>query len=475
MDPTTTTSSSTTTTATTATTTTTASTPTRFSGSPNMSRGLSRLKCICQTYDWGKPATTSLVAQLAKAGGSLATIDENKKYAELWMGTHISGPSFIQTLDDEGREITLKEFLMEQPLLMCTDISKAEPSGNLPYLFKVLSINKALSIQAHPNKSRAEELFRLKPDIYKDDNHKPEMACALTDFEALLGFETIENIVTNIDKCEELKALLEEDGGNKGKEAVMLLRNAPAGGDKESLKQLFAVLMTSDPLAVKTRVEHLVHRVENVDSSLHPLDALAVRMHEQFPHDVGIFCVYVLCYRKLLPGQAVFLAANEPHAYLSGDCMEVMANSDNVVRAGLTPKFRDVEELVSMLTYTQPPTTTATNTTTTITSGFHPAMLLPGQPRDDYTVIYTPPDPAVTEFQLERTVYNNETQAYHLTPSSFASIIICVEGRGEAKWDSGIGRSALARGAVFFQPAGSRISITGQNIILFRVTKRGAA
>jgi mannose-6-phosphate isomerase len=385
------------------------------------------------------------------------------------MGTHPSGPAYIHT--SEGREVTLREFLTEQPMLMCTDPTRADPTGNLPYLFKVLSINKALSIQAHPSKARAEELFRLKPDVYKDDNHKPEMACALTEFEALLGFESVENILGNIDKCPELRALLEEDGGVAGKEAVAGLRGG-GGRQEENLKKLFGVLMKSDPSAVKVRVESLVHRVESVDSTLNPLDALAVRMHEQFPHDVGIFCVYVLCYRKLSPGQAVFLAANEPHAYLSGDCVEVMANSDNVIRAGLTPKFRDVEELISMLTYTQPKRESSSASDTT-SSGCHPATPLSGQARDDHTVTYVPPDPAVGEFQLERTMYNSEVNAYHLAPSSYASILICVEGRGEVKWDSGIGRAAFSRGAVFFQPAGSRISITGQNVVLFRVTKRG--
>lgn len=168
----------------------------------------------------------------------------------------------------------------------------------------------------------------------------------------------------------------------------------------------------------------------------------------------------------------MFLAADEPHAYISGDCVEVMANSDNVIRAGLTPKFRDVGELVRMLTYSEP--AAAAGAAGAEQKGWHPATTLAGTPRDDFTVVYAPPDDAVTEFQLERTTYNNEQDQYKLAVSSFASVLIVIEGRGEAKWDHGIGRTALARGAVFFQPAGTRLAVTGSNLTLYRVTRRGA-
>src|SRR5262249_37067142 len=107
--------------------------------------------------------------------------------------------------------------------------------------------------------------------------------------------------------------------------------------------------------------------------------------------------------------------------------------------------------------------------------GWHPATPLAGVARDENTVVYLPPDEEVTEFQLERTTHNNEQDQYRLAPSSHASILLVLEGRGEAKWDHGIGRAALARGAVFFQPAHTRVSVTGANLTLYRVTRRGGA
>ena len=102
-----------------------------------------------------------------------------------------------------------------------------------------------------------------------------------------------------------------------------------------------------------------------------------------------------MVYKVLEPGQSVFLGANEPHAYLAGDCTEIMACSDNVVRAGLTPKLRDTDTLVSMLTYSQPGHKNA---------AYHPGNLLDGVVLDAHSRLYSPPDPAVSEFQMERTV-----------------------------------------------------------------------
>lgn len=439
-----------------------------------MSAGLIRLRASCNNYDWGKPGSSSLVASFGYSGSGVK-IDKEKPYSELWVGTHPNGPSTIFVEGGTGPEQSLKDWLAEHP----SALGEGEKGDEgICFLFKILSVAKALSIQAHPTKTRAEELFATRPDLYKDPNHKPEMACALTEFEALLGFERLETIVGHVDKTPELRALVEVDGGDKGKKAIADLLEACKSKDeamrKAALKQFFALFMASDPKKVAVRVDELLKRLAHKPSSpvqkkerIDDVDALAVRLHEQFPYDVGIFCSYVMCYRKLMPGEAVFLTANEPHAYLSGECVEVMANSDNVIRAALTPKFKDLPELEQMLTYNEPPEVLGEG------KGWHPCQIMKGVARDAKTMVFSPPDAAVTEFHLERTVIADQHVPYTFTIGSYGSVCFVTEGTGEAKWDQGMSRQPLFRGAAFFLPAGARVSVTGE-LTVYRCTRKGS-
>jgi mannose-6-phosphate isomerase class I len=149
--------------------------------------------------------------------------------------------------------------------------------------------------------------------------------------------------------------------------------------------EMYKSLMYQDMTKISQIIFKLVERIEK-SREISPESKLIVRLQQQFPGDVGILSVYFLNYIKLQPGEAIFLAANEPHAYLSGECVECMADSDNVVRAGLTPKFKDVATLCEMLTY----------------KAGHPAILR-GEPVDAHTVRYAPLDPQVKEFVLYRT------------------------------------------------------------------------
>jgi mannose-6-phosphate isomerase len=168
-----------------------------------------RLRCVVQHYEWGRRGATSLVARLAVADQQ----DTEQHYAELWMGTHPSGPSTL--LDDNGELLLLRDWLARKPDALGRVVA-ARWGGDLPFLFKVrtccclhcyilhacwfvigivnqvLSVAKALSIQAHPDKKLAEALHALRPSVYKDDSHKPEMAIAITEFRALYGFAGIQ-------------------------------------------------------------------------------------------------------------------------------------------------------------------------------------------------------------------------------------------------------------------------------------------
>lgn len=150
------------------------------------------LKC----YPWGKLGSNSLVAQLAISSG--CDIDEQKPYAELWMGAHPSGPSIIISgTKNENPQVapeSLQDFISKNPDVLGSSIKSRFGSNTLPFLFKVLSVEKALSIQAHPNKELAVALHSKDPANYPDDNHKPEMALAVTPFEVLCGFRRLDEI-----------------------------------------------------------------------------------------------------------------------------------------------------------------------------------------------------------------------------------------------------------------------------------------
>ena len=276
-----------------------------------------KLECQAQNYDWGKKSDESLVFQLKHNQNK--ELDKSKRYSELWMGTHPSGPSFCPDLN--------------VPLSNLID--------NLPFLFKVLSIEKPLSIQAHPDKELAKKLHAKSPDLYKDDNHKPELAVALTKFEALCGFRRVSEILDLIENYgSELKNLLETD-----------LQNLDQNDkEEENIKKLFTKLMNLPEEEFKDPVIKLTNRIREKEN-LADIEKLILHVEKYFPGDIGIFCLFFLNYIQLNPGESIFLQANLIHSYISGDCIECMSCSDNVIRAGLTPKYRDCETLCSMANF----------------------------------------------------------------------------------------------------------------------------
>ena len=202
-------------------------------------------------------------------------------------------------------------------------------NGNLPFLFKVLSIEKALSIQTHPDKKTAEILHREYPDIYKgillqylsaflknstDPNHKPETALAITPFQALCGFRPLPEIA-NFLNTPELQAHIPPSIVN-----IFLLisgSNPTELAEKAALKTLFASLMTADESIIHHQLDILVKRYQSQVTQDNDMAQLVLNLNEQFPGDIGIFCP-LLNHVRLDPGQAIFLGAGEPHAYISG-------------------------------------------------------------------------------------------------------------------------------------------------------------
>ena len=184
------------------------------------------LSCTAQNYAWGKPASTSKVAQLLGKSN-----DGDNPYAELWMGTHSKGPSYVD-------KQLLSEYLGD---------------SELPYLYKVLSVARSLSIQAHPNKELAKKLHSERPEVYKDDNHKPEMAVALTQFEAMCGFRPSSQISFFLKNVSEFKEIVGNDI------AQSFIDNKD---DPKQLQNVFTSVMTADKDKVTKQVNTLIQRLE---------------------------------------------------------------------------------------------------------------------------------------------------------------------------------------------------------------------
>mmetsp|Transcript_23619 Transcript_23619/g.28918 ORF Transcript_23619/g.28918 Transcript_23619/m.28918 type:complete len:370 (+) Transcript_23619:152-1261(+) len=329
----------------------------------------------------------------------------------MWMGTHKNGPSSV-ILNNDNTQL-LSEYI----------------NGDLPYLYKVLSINTALSIQAHPTKKYAEILHKERPNVYKDPNHKPEMALALTPFEAMCGFRPYDEILFYLNGIPEFKSVIKDETYKKFNKAC---KDKDAKSIEAMLKQVFTEVMTADKTDITKALTKLLERISKPDGDSIPqykgnIDAkddsnesnesndinvneLVIRLNKTYPCDVGIFGVFILNCFKLNKGEGIFLEANLPHAYLSGDCLETMACSDNVVRAGLTPKLRDTKVLCNMLQY----------------KSSKPSIMY-GKKIGKYTKRYAP---NVKEFALERTIMKDECNESIDIKSEYPSIILIYEGNG---------------------------------------------
>eukprot|EP00557_Chaetoceros_sp_GSL56_P010798 CAMPEP_0176480884 /NCGR_PEP_ID=MMETSP0200_2-20121128/2518_1 /TAXON_ID=947934 /ORGANISM="Chaetoceros sp., Strain GSL56" /LENGTH=529 /DNA_ID=CAMNT_0017877039 /DNA_START=413 /DNA_END=2002 /DNA_ORIENTATION=+ len=378
---------------------------------------LKRLECTAQQYDWGKRGSSALVARLkaAQHDGNFV-IDEKAPYAELWIGTHPNGMSHIileseeKSSEDERQCMPLVEYVQQNPEMHLGVVGKVGPSDDydLTFLFKVLSIEKVLSIQAHPDKQLAAQLFTDKPHAYKDPNHKPEMAVALTDdFEAMCGFRPMLDIASNMLEYPEFTDLI----GNSRHDILEFVANKRGVNPKQILKKMFRVYMTADAEHVKTNLENLKNRLAEKDN-LSDLDKLIMKLSDQFPGDPGIFAPIIFNYMKLKTGDAFYIGANEPHAYIQGDILECMACSDNVVRAGLTPKLKDVDTLVKMLTYKC--------SIPTITRGLR---------KDHCCTLYVPP---IEDFAME-IIEVRPGNSYELHDVRSPSVLLTLDGSGVLK------------------------------------------
>ncbi|KAK9453283.1 mannose-6-phosphate isomerase [Dipodascopsis uninucleata] len=372
------------------------------------------------------------------------------------MGTHPSVPSKAK-----DSQVKLHDILEKDPSLVGAPVAAKFDSGsdNLPFLFKVLSIEKVLSIQAHPDKTLAKILHANDPKNYPDDNHKPEMAVALTKFEGFCGFRPVKEIKGFLSTVPEFRAVIPEETVKTFETGI--IENPASETDeatnKKYLQKLFEGVMTAPDALIKSQAAKLIARIEKDGGSFagaYGDDALAdltLRLNKQFPLDIGLFCgVFLLNYVTLSAGQAIFLKAKDPHAYISGDIIECMAASDNVVRAGFTPKFKDVKNLVEMLTYECAPVEE---------QKMKPASF--SRASGDITAyLYDPPIPEFAVLRSEIAAGKKAT----ISGIEGPTVIVVTEGRGTIAI-KGDDSSVLPcePGFVFFVGAGTEIEYTGRD------------
>ncbi len=309
-----------------------------------------RLLPAIQGYDWG--STDGLIHRLVQKRTGQPV--EPRPMAEMWKGAHPSAPSRVQGYHFNVKpgqlhteELALNEAIQKDPGHFLGRLHR-KGYTTLPFLFKVLDAAKPLSIQAHPDKRRAEQLHREDPEHYPDDNHKPELAICLGHFEAMAGFRPVAELHQEAARLPALAALCGFD--DHGLPTDQTRGRSPA----DELRQVYGRIMQADPSTIRKHATDLLHMLGQMRGS--ERDNWFVRLVEFYgPEDPGIFAIYLLNYLNLKPGEAIFLGPNEPHAYLKGQILECMASSDNVVRGGLTSKFKDLPTLLSMLTYDDSP------------------------------------------------------------------------------------------------------------------------
>ncbi|HOV64587.1 MAG TPA: mannose-6-phosphate isomerase, class I, partial [Spirochaetia bacterium] len=345
---------------------------------------------------------------------------EGKPQAELWMGSHPLAPSQVTV---SGKTIGLDRLIAGDPEGILGSRVARSFAGELPFLFKVLAAGLPLSIQAHPNKAQARAGFERenKEGIpltspkrnYKDPNHKPEIICALSEFDALCSFRTPEEIAEFFSDFE-------------GDEARRVRDELSGGGsDTERVKNFYSHLLMMDEESVNRLISAaLDSRNDSAERRM------ASYLASCYPGDRGALAPFFLNLIRLQPGDAVALEAGELHAYISGIGVECMANSDNVLRGGLTSKHIDLDELSACLTYEG--------------KDVHTVPLLASGNEVMYATKFE-------EFTLSRISLESDSMGL---PSESAQILLCVRGMFVA--ENGEGSLAFSRGDSVFVAAGSK-------------------
>jgi mannose-6-phosphate isomerase len=342
-------------------------------------------------YAWG--SRTHIPALLGQ------DVPSAQPVAEMWMGAHPSAPS------QAGDHDLLTEIKRDPEGILGASIA-AKYNSQLPFLFKLLAADIPLALQVHPNRQQAHTGFVRENQAgiplyasnrnYKDQNHKPELLCAISDFWALNGFREIPQIIELLQRVK-LTSLSGE------------LRELELHPHSAGLRNFFHTLMT---LPGQRKTQIISELMQNSLTALQGLPELSwlLRIHALFPHDIGIICILMLNLIHLRPTEAMFCNAGELHSYLGGFGVELMANSDNVIRGGCTIKHVDIDEMMSILNFT------------------HRSIphIYPEYLQENECVYRT----EAKEFMLSSILVNRK-QPWISPPKRGIEIIICLEGQAD--------------------------------------------
>lgn len=388
------------------------------------------LRGVIQDYEWG---SRTALAQLMRAPSP-----SPDPQAELWLGAHPRSPASVRI---DGRWTPLDRAIARDPVALLGP-AVASRFGELPFLLKVLAAERPLSLQAHPDRALAEAGFAREnalgialdaPDrSYRDPRHKPEMLCALTRFRGLCGFRSVERIVELFEMLD--VAALRVD--------VAALRRAhdPAG-----FERFFTRLLTWEP-AAREPVAAAAVASARARRERDPAFAWVVELAAAYPGDLGILAPLYLHPVELAPGEAICLRASELHSYLGGVGIEVMANSDNVLRGGLTPKHVNVPELLRTLRF----------------ESAEPRVV---RPLPDASGEHRYPTWA-EEFALSELRPAGSRIACAATGGP--EVVLCVEGELRVSDPEGRGESPLAGGDAAFVPASAGAYLVGGEGVAYR-------
>lgn len=390
---------------------------------------IGKLKGKCMHYAWG--GTHFLPEMLGLPN------PDQKPFAEYWMGAHPSAPSDV--LMPNG-PVSLYTLCKEHPEKMLSE-KVYDRFGELPFLFKILDVKDILSIQVHPNKAEAEKGFDREEAAgvplnapyrnYKDRNHKPEVMVALSEFWLLHGFRShtaIEEVLQEVPEFNILQPLFK----------------------KEGLQSLYRFVMEMAQPEINAMLGSLIKREirKKNEGLLTPdmpgwwVSKIFSGKAEKTDIDRAVFSLYFFNIVQVQPGQGIFQGAGVPHAYMEGQCVELMANSDNVLRAGLTNKHIDVPELMKH----------------TIFESIVPAIMNGTEVKNgEYNYPCPVPDFALTRIEL------SAQRAYeHLSDS--LEILIVTEGGALVN-----NSLVLKRGEAFVAAAGQAYHLQASgNAILFK-------
>ncbi len=400
------------------------------------------LKNRIQHYAWGTRGDQAFIPNLLGFQP-----EPELPYAELWIGAHPKAPSNI-VVGEMG--IPLDQWINAYPVQILGSKIANRFSNKLPYLFKVLSAGESLSIQVHPNKAQANALHLHDPIHYPDANHKPELAIALDSLTALMGIKPFADIQETLSRYPEIANFI-------GKSVcASVLSPAPLGSRKQQtlIQTLFSTLIKNSidyQKELVRAIEQLAERLSK-SSSLEEIEILFLSLRAKYTGpDVGLFAMFLLNLVHLTEGQGLFTDAGTPHAYIKGNIVECMANSDNVVRVGLTDKFTDPENLINVIDYT-------------------PASLsVLGNDPDVEEKIYQTP---VSEFRVSRLTLSSSTTRQETTENKL-KLFLVTKGKVVVGWNTSSedGRIILPQGQSILIPACLRefqLS-TEASVELFRV------